>query len=381
MSASTKKSLEAIFKGPSDDEEFNGFGSASSEQFSEESRDSLRSQSSWKPDHRFRSKFITDELAQLFMETDSEEEFEGFSKEDSSAHSTWMNHTALESENDSDDIGFYSDDDNPAPQKKRSSGLCVAFRFPARKSSAHESQVPTKSSNLNKARVLPVRNQPLGRSGKRRGGLADDPVVLKNRKIEKSSDVAGVESVEEDSTETAVQVLSQRAKNIQENKAMLAKLFADLSALPELSPKTTPIKKKKQQTPRQRVSEVQSERRNPSRKARPPEHFGLEQEPVNASQPRKSVEIDLNKLLEVDEDLRGNMHSPKRKYRKRSSVRMPEDIIEEELDNVADRAKDKILDKENYMSPVQTEDSRHQDRVQEPILSGGQRAVLWTLLT
>lgn len=60
-------------------------------------------------------------------------------------------------------------------------------------------------------------------------------------------------------------------------------------------------KKKKQQSPRKRASEVQSERRNPSRKARPPEHFGLEQEPVvAAAKPRKSVEFDLKKLMEVN---------------------------------------------------------------------------------
>lgn len=57
-------------------------------------------------------------------------------------------------------------------------------------------------------------------------------------------------------------------------------------------------KKKKQQSPRKRVSEVQCERRNPSRKARPPEHFGLEQDPVVAVKPRKSI-FDLKKLMEV----------------------------------------------------------------------------------
>lgn len=39
---------------------------------------------------RFRSKFITEELAQVFMDTDSEEEFEGFSKEDDSLCNSWM---------------------------------------------------------------------------------------------------------------------------------------------------------------------------------------------------------------------------------------------------------------------------------------------------
>lgn len=143
-------------------------------------------------------------------------------------------------------------------------------------------------------------------------------------------------------------------------------------------------KKKKQQSPRKHASDVQSERRNPSRKARPPEHFGLEQEPVVTAKARKKVQFDLQKLMEVkrkqlntvylqyitvvtttiqmhslqsnrssifntqiDEELRVNRDTPRRKCRKRTSIRMPEDITEEELDNVADRAKDKILDKEN----------------------------------
>lgn len=39
---------------------------------------------------RFRSQFITDELAQVFMDTDSEGEFEGFGKEDDSLCNSWM---------------------------------------------------------------------------------------------------------------------------------------------------------------------------------------------------------------------------------------------------------------------------------------------------
>ncbi|KAM9494256.1 cell division cycle-associated 7-like protein [Clarias gariepinus] len=348
-----EKALVDIFEGPSDEEEFLGFGGASSGQFSEESRDSLHSQSSWKPVLRFKSKFITDELAQVFMDTDSEEEFEGFSKEESSLHNSWMSPMDTDPEEDSDDIGFYSDDDDDsAPQKKRSSGLCVAFRFPARRSSTQASTVSKKS------RVSPSRKQPVEsvkKSRKRRGSSANPAVAQKSRKVEKRlrgpNNDSKKEKEEEEKdvklTEADVQTLSQRAKNIQENKAMLAKLFADLTSLPELSGKTTPVKKKKQQSPKKHVSEVQSERRNPSRKARPPEHFGLEQEPVAAVKPRKSVEFDLKKLMEIDDELRVHRDTPRRKSRKRSSVRMPDDITEEELDNVADRAKDKILDKEN----------------------------------
>lgn len=50
---------------------------------------------------------------------------------------------------------------------------------------------------------------------------------------------------------------------------------------------------------------------------------------------------------QVDDELCVTRDTPRRKFRRRSSIRMPEDITEEELDNVADRAKDKILDKEN----------------------------------
>ncbi|KAK2836286.1 hypothetical protein Q7C36_014155 [Tachysurus vachellii] len=347
MCTRMKKALVDIFEGPSDEEEFLGFGAASSGQFSEESRDSLSSQRAWKPSLCFRSKFITNELAQVFMDTDSEEEFEGFDKEESSLRNSWMSPLDFEEEEDSDDIGFYSDnDDDSAPQKRQSSGLCVAFRFPARRSSTQESTVPKEP------RVYLNRNPPVERNRKRRAGGADPPVAQKSRKVQRRSRAPNNDSEEEEEeevklTEADVQILSQRAKNIQENKAMLAKLFADLTSLPELSQKTTPVKKKKQQSPKKRASEVQSERRNPSRKARPPEHFGLEQEPIVAAKPRKSVEFDLKKLMEIDEELRVNRDTPRRKYRQRVSVRMPDDITEEELDNVADRAKDKILDKEN----------------------------------
>ncbi|KTG04210.1 hypothetical protein cypCar_00026481 [Cyprinus carpio] len=125
---------------------------------SEDSRDSIQSKGSWKPDVCFRSKDITAELAQAFMDTESEGEFEGFS-----------------------------------------------------------------------------------------------------------------------------------ADECEWRKPVLAKLFADLSSLPELPSKTTPTVKE-----------------------------GL-----------------------------GDARPKQRKRRSRESIRMPEDITEEELENVADRAKDKILDKEN----------------------------------
>lgn len=100
--------------------------------------------------------------------------------------------------------------------------MCVAFRFPTRRSSA-----PKKSRNS------PNRNEPVERSRKRRGGGgggADPPVAQKSRKVEKRSRVSSNDSEEEEEkevrlTEADVQILSQRAKNIQENKAMVKILF------------------------------------------------------------------------------------------------------------------------------------------------------------
>lgn len=146
------------------------------------------------------------------------------------------------------------------------------------------------------------------------------------------------------------QVLSKRDKNIQENKAMLAKLFADLSSV---TPLTTPQKRKRASetwSPRRTVKEGEG-RRNPSRKARPPDNFGLEKRSESPTRQSRAVKvIDIRKLVEVDDELRAEGTDRKRRgssRKRRSVVRPVHDITQEELDNVAERAKDKILDKEN----------------------------------
>ncbi|XP_065137738.1 cell division cycle-associated 7-like protein [Paramisgurnus dabryanus] len=298
---------------------------------SEESRDSIQSK-----DLCFRSDCITDELAQIFMDTESEGEFEGFAEDD------WRKPLSDRSEEDSDDIGFYSDGEEPESKKKRTSGLCVAFKFPTNKRSPAPKRNMTKRGNREATPTAPpIGSRPAGRNMKRGRERSKEP-VLSDSKPKASDHVANVESL---LTDEEMQILSKRAKNIEENKAMLAKLFADLKSLPELSSKTTPTKKKLS-APKRRFSEVQSERRNPSRKARPPEHFGVEVEEKSVSQKREVGKIDIQRLMEVDEGQR-DVRPKQRKRRSRESIRMPEDITQEELDNVADRAKDKILDKEN----------------------------------
>lgn len=69
--------------------------------------------------------------------------------------------------------------------------------------------------------------------------------------------------------------------------------------------------KKKSTNPKRRFSEVQSERRNPSRKARPPEHFGLEKEEKAESQKKEGSKIDIQRLIEA-RNRRSFLHDPKK---------------------------------------------------------------------
>ncbi|KAL3043981.1 hypothetical protein OYC64_003757 [Pagothenia borchgrevinki] len=295
----------------------------------------------------FKSKFITAELALLFSQSDSEEEFEGFSEDeeeqDRGTFNKRLKNKMVDSEEDSEvDTGFYSDDDEARPPKRNS--LLVALRFPVKRRSTPKMEPQEKSVNK------PVKETPSSQRarGSQRMTLRQQ---LQSEKEEEREEEGEAEE------EVLSQSLQKRNKNIQENKAMLAKLFADLSTMADLTPPTTPHKKKhapEKATPRKRkfAPEMGSERRNPSRKARPRENFAVEEksEPLTSRSPRT---IDLRRLVEVDEEY----VSEKKKRRKSQSsrksqydVRSVEDITKEDLDNIAYRSKDKIWDKENGSS-------------------------------
>ncbi|XP_028256214.1 cell division cycle-associated 7-like protein [Parambassis ranga] len=288
----------------------------------------------------FKSKFITAELAYLFSQSDSEEEFEGFSSSDEEEDSKPLKSKVMDSEDSDVDTGFYSDGDEPPPTKRRS--LLVALRFPMKKVSTPKQQLQ------NKTNKKPVKQTPPLRTLRGR----------QTKKVQKQEDEKKEEEKEEDDKDEVMsQSLKKRDKNIQENKAMLAKLFAGLSTIADLTPPATPQKKKRtseQATPRKRKcqADVGSERRNPSRKARPPENFAVEEksEPVNPRTPRV---IDIKRLVEVDEDGVFNRQNKRKSCTPRRSqyiIRSVDDITEDDLDNIAYRSKDKIWDKENGSS-------------------------------
>ncbi|KPP70314.1 cell division cycle-associated 7-like protein-like [Scleropages formosus] len=354
--------LAEIFTSPSDEEDFIGFGVAPSLNPSADGGDCWRTAQSGKPVSLaacgdvvrpftedvgmnsavggwcfqlrgdswfpqglcFQSRFITDELVRIFSEeTDSEEEeFEGFGWDGSPRLSSWMTAMPETEEGSDEDTGFYSEGESKVPARRRSSGLCVAFRFPSKKGLGNRERRPLgkwAETNLDGA----------GRRSKGRDGSMTPP----------SRWSPGLEPNEE--TEE-LRAQAERARNIEENKAMLAKLFADLNSMPELLPMKT-SRKKRRISRKERLSKGVGERRNPMRSARPPERFAVEEPPIKELNSYQRVNV--QKLLEVNEG--GCKRKSYRAKRKQKTSRLAEDITEEELENVALASKDKIHDKQN----------------------------------
>ncbi|XP_048849184.1 cell division cycle-associated 7-like protein [Brienomyrus brachyistius] len=274
----------------------------------------------------FRSKYITEELVRIFSEeTDSEEEFEGFGWDGSPRLNCWIKGVSESTE----DTGFYSEGESKNPVGRSPPGLRVAFRFPSKKRPArqkHGSDSDPQDSDGAWAEVESARVALKPKLGGR--GEALGPYV----RAELGDDNADSE------------FQCKRARNIEENKAMLAKLFADMNSVPELSPQKTPTKKK---TRRKKLSSNgMIERRNPSRRARPPEHFGVEEVLDSTTKLSAFDRLDTKSLLEAGGRW-PRPHGVRRSSRNRHLLRDVVDITKEELENVAQAAKDKILDKDH----------------------------------
>ncbi|XP_055749426.1 cell division cycle-associated 7-like protein isoform X2 [Salvelinus fontinalis] len=335
LSTKTPRALAAIFESPSDDEDFLGFAVPV---LSDSESDSLASEDSGKPAMSFRSKFVTSELVSLFSHSDNEEEeFEGFSEEEEEKRGSRSRTKAMCIAEESDeDTGFYSEGEEPDTHKRKS--LCVAFRFPTKRLSAQKGEAPINAAPAERRtneRLHLKRGLSQESSGRETQGQKPPP----------QKGAIGKETMEVES-----RVLNKRAKNIQENKAMLAKLFADLTNMSEVTSSPTKRRVSEKPPPRRRGVCEGSERRNPSRAARPPEKFGVEERSTSPSRHDRSVRtIDVGKLLEVDElgRNRKKRRASSGKKRRITHVRSVDEITEEELDNVAQRAKDKILDKDH----------------------------------
>ncbi|XP_003469874.2 cell division cycle-associated 7-like protein isoform X2 [Cavia porcellus] len=334
------KEVADIFNAPSDDEEFLGFRDDVPMETlsSEESCDSFDSLELRKQDVRFRSEYFTDELRRIFIEdTDSEtEDFEGFTQSELSIKS---NPEVMLVESDLSDSGKATlaseeeddDEEKPAARKGRprnsSIGLRVAFQFPSKKLAKKLDK--NSSSELFSSSYLQDGKKIMGRK------KSCSQALERERSDSESEDDSRDESQE------GSDALLKRTMNIKENKAMLAQLLAELNSMPDFFPVRTPTSASKKKTVRRAFSEGQITRRmNPTRSARPPEKFALENFTVSAT---KFAEEFYS--FRRRKTISGGKCQRYRRRRRASSFRPVEDITEEDLENVAITVRDKIYDK------------------------------------
>ncbi|XP_007944773.2 cell division cycle-associated 7-like protein [Orycteropus afer afer] len=335
------KEVADIFNAPSDDEDFVGFRDDVPMETlsSEESCDSFDSlESGRKQDVRFHSKYFTEELRRIFVEdTDSEmEDFEGFSQSDlninndpgeiTESHLSDDSKASLVSEEEEDD-----EEEKATPRRSRprrsSIGLRVAFQFPSKKL-ANQSDKKNSSSEPSRSSLQDNNKTVLGRQESCR------------QRKQREDSVSESEDDSRDEGQEGSDALLKRTMNIKENKAMLAQLLAELNSMPDFFPVRTPNSASKR-TMRRAFSEGQIPRRmNPTRSARPPEKFALENFTVSAA--KFAEEFYSYRRRKT---ISGGKCQGYRRHRSVSSFRPVEDITEEDLENVAITVRDKIYDK------------------------------------
>ncbi|XP_004461384.2 cell division cycle-associated 7-like protein isoform X2 [Dasypus novemcinctus] len=339
------KEVADIFNAPSDDEDFFGFRDDVPMETlsSEESCDSFDSLESGKKDVCFHSKYFTEELRRIFIEdTDSEtEDFEGFTQSDLNRNSNPEimlmesdlsddDKTSLGSEEKEDDDGEEKPVSRRSRRRRGSIGLRVAFQFPTKKL-ANKSHKKNSSSepSFSSSCLQDSKKTILGRKKSCRQGTQREDSAS-----ESEDDCRDGGSEDSDA-------LLRRTMNIKENKAMLAQLLAELNSMPDFFPVRTPNSASKKRTVRRAFSEGQITRRtNPTRSARPPEKFALENFTVSAS---KFAEEFYS--FRRRKTISGGKCQGYRRRRRASSFRPVEDITEEDLENVAITVRDKIYDK------------------------------------
>ncbi|KAJ7322396.1 hypothetical protein JRQ81_018683, partial [Phrynocephalus forsythii] len=233
-------------------------------------------------------------------------------------------------ENDPLPLMVEEEDEEKACLKRRSFGLRVALQFPPKKSIEKTSSKHCLMDNKNFPSFTQAKHDKTWEKV--------EPEVASPGSGEDPKEVP-----EENSS-----ALLKRAMNIKENKAMLAQLLAELNSIPDLLPVKTPTSTPKQKkTPRRTFSEGQIERRtNPTRNARPPEKFAVENFAASALRFAEQLRSYRQQNL-LKKRLKGGKFvvSKRRRSSKYGSSRPVEEITDEDLENVAITVKDKIYDK------------------------------------
>ncbi|XP_053519620.1 cell division cycle-associated 7-like protein isoform X4 [Artibeus jamaicensis] len=342
------KEVSDIFNAPSDDEEFVGFQDdvPTETRPLEESCNSLGSLESGRQQSvPFRSKYFTEELRRIFVEDTDSEDFEGFTQSDLNVNS--VSDVKFEESDLGDDgkalaVNEEAEDDEEekaTPRRSRprrsSIGLRVALQFPTKKSTKKMDKNDSSEPLFSSSHLPDNKKNSLGRK----------------RSYEEGEEREDSASECEDEGQENSDALLRRAMNIKENKAMLAQLLAELNSVPDFFPVRTPNSASKRKTVRRAFSEGQVTRRmNPTRSARPPEKFALENFTVSTSK-----FADEFYGFRRRKTISGGRCQGTRRRHRLSPFRAVEDITEEDLGNVALTVRDKIYDK--VLAPCSASDA------------------------
>ncbi|KAL0963845.1 hypothetical protein UPYG_G00314320 [Umbra pygmaea] len=239
------------------------------------------------------------ERAKVFEASSEEESLSGFEE---NAFNNEM--SAMNMDSDTDETA------SPQKRSRRSQTLKVAMKFPTRKTSLKKTS-------------------------------SDEPP--KQPKVSTKT----TKKVPESKSDTT-SFLDKRALNIQENKAMLAKLMAELNKIPGFSRRTSlPMMNSPRRAPRQSLGPC---RKNPERSSRP--HTRSRTMVGGPPSPPPETEEDKYSLVrrsryyeEVDEDMAPRRRSHNGVLAIPHMVRPVEDISEMELDLIASHVREKVYNR------------------------------------
>uniref|UniRef100_A0A8D0HMI3 Zinc-finger domain-containing protein n=1 Tax=Sphenodon punctatus TaxID=8508 RepID=A0A8D0HMI3_SPHPU len=273
---------------------------------SDDSCDSLGSDNFANTKLKFRSD-ITEELAKIYQDSD-DESFCGFSE------SEIQDGFKLESESEGKDLNGEDMLLHSRRLRKRSAPLKVAMKFPPRRSKRGKSEIASPPERL-----------------------------VCEQELDSDSD-----------DEKGSKFLEKRALKIKENKAMLAKLMAELKSVPGIFPGNGTLSPASPARPKQvprKFSPKSALRRNPDRNSRPHTRSRSLIDGPPSALPDKEEEDRYSLVRRKISDKYADEEMQRARRGRPGALTLPhivrpvEEIMEEELDKISESARDKVYNR------------------------------------
>ncbi|XP_040827661.1 cell division cycle-associated protein 7 isoform X1 [Ochotona curzoniae] len=311
---------------------------------SDDSCDSFASDNFANTKPKFRSD-ISEELAHVFYEDSDNESFCGFSEsevQDVLDHCGFLQKPRPAGTSELASI-FHADSDDESFCGFSESEIQDGMRLRSGRERCGTRSQGRRPGPLRVALKFPTRN---GRGASKKNVAPPQP-----------SENSATDSNSDSEDESGMNFLERRALNIKQNKAMLAKLMAELEGVPGPFPgrRSFPESSSKSKTPRRRTFPNVASRRNPERRARPltrSRSRTLGSLSALPMEEEEEEEEDKYMLVRQRKPVDGYMNDDDMpRSRRPGSMTLPhiirpvEDITEEELENICSNSREKIYNR------------------------------------